>query len=80
MDFETTKHDEEHAMEEVNMILSHGALMCNNGHFFHIWEGEGGGGGELLLAPEAKLKTWFFGVACDMPTHKNGKFSWSSDV
>ena len=75
MDFKTTKHDEEHPMEEVNMIFSHGALMCNNGHFLHIW---GGGGGPL--APGVKLKTWFFGFAYDMPIHKNGQFCWSSDV
>ena len=31
-------------MEEVNIIFSHGALMCNNGRFLHIW----GGCGELL--------------------------------
>ena len=37
-------------MEEVNMIFSHGALMCNNGHFLHILQNS-------LTTPKTEEKT-----------------------
>ena len=77
MNFKTTKHDKEHPKEEVNMIFSHGALMCNNDRFLHMWGGRVGWGAP---APGAKLKTSFFAVTYDMPTHRDGQIIWSLDV
>ena len=64
MDFKTTKHDEEHPKEKVNIIFSHRALMCNNGRFLHIW---GEDGERKALEPGM---TWSFAVTYDMSTHR----------